>query len=268
MKLALCQLDIVWEDKQSNLVKCTAAAAAAARAKADLVIFPEMSLTGFSMESAKIAEPLDGLSVRAMQGIAAAHTIRIIFGLATVQEGKHYNTLVCLDTSGEIVHTYNKIHPFSYGREDKHYSSGDQFRCFEIDGVPLAGFICYDLRFPELFTHLADCTKLYVVIANWPDARVDHWKHLLRARALDTFAFVAGVNRVGTGGNLRYTGDSLVFDPWGRLVEGSEDPQHSLLFREIDVGQVEQVRKELSLLDDRRWSVYASHRPNKGGRVE
>ncbi len=256
MKLALCQLDIIWENKRANLELCATSIEAASEEHADLIIFPEMTLTGFSMESSAIAETLNGESVLAMKAFARNHAINIIFGMASVQDGHYYNSLLCINRSGELVHHYNKVHPFSLSGEGRYYSAGTSFGGWSIDGALLCGFICYDLRFPELFTRTAVQTQLYVVIANWPQPRIDHWKLLLRARAVDTLAFVAGVNRIGQGGGALYPGESKVFDPWGNEIEGKNDPDHFLFYRNVHLDEVAKTRKHLSVNADRKWDLY------------
>jgi predicted amidohydrolase len=256
MRLSLCQLDIVWNDKTSNLIKCDSFAAQATANKSDVIIFPEMSLTGFSLDNARQAEAADGESIKAMQGIAEQHDIIIVFGLATKQHGKKYNTLVVLNRRGKIIHTYNKIHPFSHSKEHRIFSSGASLKPFKLEGQPCCGVICYDLRFPELFTSQAKKIVLYIVIANWPESRREHWNALLKARALDTLSFVAGVNRTGTGGKLHYAGDSQIVDPWGNVCASFPDNNEGLLTYDIDFRMVREVRSGFSLLADRRNELY------------
>lgn len=144
MRLALCQLDILWENKKANLERCATSIAAASEEHADLIIFPEMTLTGFSMNSPAIAETLDSECASVMKALARSNSINIIFGMATVQEGKNYNSLLAIDRSGELVHCYNKIHPFSLSAEEQHYSGGTSFGGWLLDGAPLCGYICYN----------------------------------------------------------------------------------------------------------------------------
>lgn len=116
-------------------------------------------------------------------------------------------------------------------------------------------FVCYDLRFPEAFRVAADETDLFAVVANWPDTRREHWRTLLRARAIENQCFVAGVNRIGEGSKLRYSGDSAVIDPAGRvLVEGSDEDE--ILFADIEPETVADVRARFPFLSDRRPSAY------------
>lgn len=117
-------------------------------------------------------------------------------------------------------------------------------------------FICYDLRFPEPFRPAAASTDLYCVIANWPDKRRSAWSTLLRARAIENQAFVLGVNRVGTVGEYRHAGDSVLLDPMGELVGGVAEYEEGVVLGEVDPGKVTRVRRHLPFLKDRRPGLY------------
>ena len=128
---------------------------------------------------------------------------------------------------------------------------GDEFLTVEIDGLRVSVFVCYDLRFADEFWVRAPGTDVYLVPANWPQPRHEHWRALLRARAIENQAYVVGVNRVGTVKDLSYSGDSAIIDPLGRtLAEASIGP--SVLVAEVDAAEVRRVRAELPFLADRR----------------
>ena len=117
--------------------------------------------------------------------------------------------------------------------------------------------ICYDLRFGEIFRARAETTDLFVVIANWPEARREHWRILLRARAIENQAWLLGVNRVGEGDGLRYAGDTMLVDPLGD-VQASAAGQSALICARVDPSRVAEVRARFGFLADRRPSVYRS----------
>src|SRR5262249_41877887 len=124
-----------------------------------------------------------------------------------------------------------------------------------IDGVRVTPFVCYDLRFPEPFRLAAEETDAFVVVANWPDARRDHWRTLLRARAIENLAYVLAVNRVGEGGKLRYAGDAAAISPWGEmLVEGG--PEEAVLLCDVEPAVVRDARDRFPALKDRRPEAY------------
>ena len=258
MRLALWQTDIVWEDKQANLDAFEAALANVSKEGVDLFVCPEMSFTGFTMRPAVVAEPLDGPTMAHVRKLAEDNGTAIIFGFVQSTASGYTNTLVLLDSKGELQHSYEKVHPFSFGGETKHYRAGQRVATCQLGDARLATFVCYDLRFPELFTSLARQVQLFVVIANWPAARVAHWTHLLKARALDTLSFVAGVNRTGEGGGLRYSGGTAAFDPWGEAISPAQTFDDGVGLFDLDLPTVAKVRAEFSLLDDRRPDLYRS----------
>ena len=99
-------------------------------------------------------------------------------------------------------HALAKIHPFTYGGEDRVYTGGERIVTVAVEGVRVTPFVCYDLRFPEPFRLAAEETDLFAVVANWPEPPREAWRTLLRARAIENLCYVAGVNRVGEGGGL------------------------------------------------------------------
>jgi predicted amidohydrolase len=150
---------------------------------------------------------------------------------------------------------YAKIHPFSFGGEHLHYAGGDRVVTVSVDGVRVTPLVCYDLRFPEPFRVAASDTDLFVVVANWPDQRREHWKTLLRARAIENQAFVAGVNRVGDGDGLHYAGDSAAIAPLGEtLAEG--DDKERVLIADIEPEKGAKLRARFPALEDRRSEAY------------
>jgi predicted amidohydrolase len=149
------------------------------------------------------------------------------------------------------VHRYRKIHPFTYGGEDRVYAAGDERLTVTVEGVRLALFVCYDLRFADEFWSLARDTDCYVVVANWPSARRDHWRTLLRARAIENEAYVVGANRVGSGGGLDYSGDSAVVGPFGEVLTEAGDAE-SVLVADMDPAVVASTRERYPFLADRR----------------
>src|SRR5699024_4318061 len=130
------------------------------------------------------------------------------------------------------------------------YASGKSIPVFKLNGVKLCDFICYDLRFPERFVKAEDDVDLFLIIANWPRKRIDHWKKVLKARSLDNLSYVVGVNRSGSDLNETYNGNSMAFSPWGESLHDAEEKEFSSFT--IDLTKVQQVRNKFSLLKDRR----------------
>jgi predicted amidohydrolase len=253
MNVAAIQSDIVWEDPQANFERLAPRIAAAAQAGAELVVLPEMFACGFSMNTASVREPPDGPTPRFLHRMAEEHGIWICGSfpqLATPTAERPHNTLL-LAGPGGVAHRYHKIHPFSLAREHEHYQAGAEPLTVPVHGVRVTFFICYDLRFADEFWDTARHTDAYVVVANWPDRRREHWRTLLRARAIENQAYVVGVNRVGTGNDLEYGGDSAIIDPWGEiLVEARKDA--TILLAEIDPSRTADARDKLPVMRDRR----------------
>ncbi len=214
------QLDSVWEDKAANHAKLAAMLAADPSEPGSLVVLPEMWATGFGLNVAAITETPARETEAFMAGLAAQYGISLLGGVVTTgADGLGRNEAVLIGPTGREVLRYTKMHPFSYGEETKHYGRGSQIALFDWQGFTVAPFICYDLRFPEVFRAAARRgAEVFCVIANWPEARIDHWMTLLKARAIENQAYVVGVNRCGNDPNLRYSGRSLIFGPRGEVL--------------------------------------------------
>ena len=253
MIVAALQTDIVWEDPQANFKALRHKLAEAAAVGARLVVLPEMYACGFTMNTDVIAEPPGGPSVEFLLEQARDLGVWIcgsVPELATPDAERPSNTLVLAGPGGEQ-HRYRKRHPFTFANEHAHYIAGDSNLTVELDGLRVTTMICYDLRFADDFWALAESTDAYVVVANWPAKRREHWQTLLRARAIENQAWVIGLNRVGEGGGIEYSGDSMIIDPWGEIVcSASRDP--AMLLADVDVERVREARTKFPVLQDRR----------------
>jgi predicted amidohydrolase len=160
-----------------------------------------------------------------------------------------YNSFVVVAPDG-TQHRYSKIHPFTYGGEDRHFRAGESHVTIDIEGIRTSLFVCYDLRFADEFWALAQRTDLYLVPANWPVSRREHWTSLLRARAIENQAWVVGVNRVGSGGKLDYVGDSRIIDPLGNETVAGDG--QCIVYADVTAESVAQTRERFPFLQDRR----------------
>ena len=254
MKVALLQMNIAWEDVPENHRRAEKMLFAAAAGGARLAILPEMFSTGFSMDAGRIAQPPGGPSESFLLAQAKAWNLCILASIPEAGQPSPRNMALLVSPQGSVSR-YAKIHPFSYAGEHEHYAAGDRVVTAVVEGVRVTPFVCYDLRFPEPFRLAAAETDLFVVIANWPEERREHWRTLLRARAIENLAYVAGVNRVGDGGRLHYAGDSAAISPLGEtLAEGGD--KKKVLFADVEPPAVQRLRSRFPALDDRRPSAY------------
>ena len=251
MRVAAIQHDITWEDPDATRADVTSMIAAAAAGGAKLIVLPEMFATGFSMRPERIAEDEGGPTEQFLLAHAAEHDAHLLASVAQRgADGAYRNNAVLARPDGSV-ERYAKIHPFSYAGEHERYAAGDRFLTVDVHDVRVSVFVCYDLRFADEFWALAAATDLYVVPANWPAPRHEHWRALLQARAIENQAYVLGVNRVGLAKDLPHLGGSVVIDPLGvRLVEGG--PQPAVLTADVDPAVVRTVRRDFPFLPDRR----------------
>ncbi len=251
MKIAAIQHDIVWEDAAATCKRVTPMIEQAAAGGARIIALTEMFATGFSMRPERVAEVEGGPTEQFLLEQARHHDAYLVASVAQrTAAGRFANNAVVAAPDG-TVQRYAKIHPFTYAGEHEHYLAGDKHLTVDVDGVRMSVFVCYDLRFANEFWVLAPDTDLYLVVANWPEPRREHWRALLRARAIENQAYVMGVNRVGGTPKLNYVGDSVVIDPNGRpLVEASVG--EAVLVAEIDSATVAGAREALPFLPDRR----------------
>lgn len=253
LRVALGEYDTGWHDPATSLERAGALVARAAGQGARLVALPEMCTTGFTMDTSW-AEALEGPSARALAALARAHRVHLIAGVsvreATPEGERAFNTALVFGDDGALRGVYRKQRRFAFAGEDASYAAGDAPLTVAIDGVRVSPFVCYDLRFPELFREVARETDAIVVIANWPDARREHWLALLRARAIENQCWVVGVNRTGEAHGLVYRGDSVVFDPWGEQVAAT-GAGGGVTCADLDPARVAEIRATYPFLRDR-----------------
>lgn len=256
MKIGICQLDICWEDKNKNRGKVKHFIMEAAAAGVDLLLFPEMTLTGFSMNISITADYQEE-SLNFFLGEAMNNLINIGFGWVEALGEKARNHYSIVSSDGAVLSDYVKIHPFSFAREDEYFVPGSHVTCFEMCGAGISTFICYDLRFPEVFQAVSDQTALIIVAANWPDPRKEHWITLLKARAIENQVYIAGINCVGGKGGLNYSGNSALIDPQGLVIDELKNVE-GLLIADVILDNVISYRAQFPLKADRKVELYKS----------
>lgn len=257
MRIALVSLDQEWENKAENRRRVLRDVDIAVAAGAELVVFPEMTLTGFTMNSDITGEdPEDSETVKFFKNLAIDR-IAIAFGVVHLDAGRGMNKLIVVGQGGNLVASYTKIHSFSYAQENKYFRAGETPVFFVLNGSTIGLTICYDLRFPSLYQALSYNCDVIINIANWPEVRIEHWDTLLRARAIENQIYMVGVNRTGSDGNgLKYERSSQVFGPSGELIQPLLS--HGMVdIVELDEALVRETRREFPVLSDRRDDLYA-----------
>ncbi|MDP3848247.1 MAG: amidohydrolase [Pseudomonas sp.] len=210
LKLALIQTHLVWQNAEANRAHFESLLAQARGA--DLIVLPEMFSTGFSMQSAELAEAEDGPTTQWLRE-KAQRLDAVIAGSLIIQaaDGSYRNRLLWARPDGSLAY-YDKRHLFRMAGEHKHYRAGEQQVVLKVKGWQVRPLICYDLRFP-VWSRDGQDTDLLLYTANWPALRRQHWNRLLPARAIENLCYVAAVNRIGEDGKgFVYSGDSQVLD--------------------------------------------------------
>jgi len=248
MKIALVQYSPAWEDKETNKKKILSLVRDIHGV--ELFIFPEMTLTGFTMRSDEMSETIQADSFKFFASLAKEKSANIFAGMIERRKKCTYNTLIHIKPDGNLCKLYRKVHPFSYSGENENFNAGSKPAYTKIKTWKIGLTICYDLRFPELYRKYGKKkAHLIVNIANWPDTRIEHWRTLLKARAIENQCYIAGVNRVGKDPKLNYVGFSSVFDPMGKEIIAVEN-EEKVIKVDLDKNYVNEVRTKFPFLDD------------------
>lgn len=251
MKVVGVQMDTVWEDKFANHMRLAELLRAQPPEPDSLVVLPEMWATGFSFQVAAITETPVRETETFLAAQANEYEIYLLGGVVTTgEDGRGRNEAVLFGPRGQEITRYTKMHPFSFGQENDYYGRGSEITLFSWQGFTVAPFICYDLRFPEVFRHAARLgAKAFCVIANWPALREDHWVTLLKARAIENQAYVIGVNRCGHDPSLYYGGRSLIFGPRGEVL-AKAGTEAGLFSAPLDLPALITYRRDFPVLSD------------------
>ena len=248
MKIALIQSSLFWENPKANRnhfeVKINALAE-----KVDLIVFPEMFSTGFTMNPEAVFETMEGETIQWLQSLAKAKNSAITGSLILKENGNFYNRLVFVFPSGEI-QFYDKRHLFSLAGEDKVYTSGNQKLIVEYLGWKICPLICYDLRFP-VFARNVEEYDVLIYVANWPKLRINAWDILLKARSVENLCYTIGLNRVGfDDNNFEYNGHSQAVDFLGNYVLEPKETE-GVFVVELNKGKLVETRNKFGFLNDR-----------------
>ena len=247
INIAIVQTSIKWEDIQVNLSKYEQIIDSM-NPGIDIIFFPEMFNSGFSMNVKKIAEKMDGKTVSWLRQVALTKNVSVVATLAIKENEEFFNRLVWVFSNGEITF-YDKRHTFTLAGESKVYTKGKTKRIINYKGWKFLPQICYDLRFPVWSRNDSDYDVLFY-LANWPTPRISHWKNLLISRAIENLSYCIGVNIVGSDPKNKYNGNSCIISPNGEeCVETTED--ETIIFYELNKSKINDCRNSLNFLDEK-----------------
>ena len=253
MDAVAVQFDSIWQDKAANCAKARRLLSNTTIRKGSLVIFPELFSTGFSLDLPTVAEGQERQGESFLAAMARKLSAYLLGGVMTTgPDGRGQNQAVVFDPGGDEVARYAKMHLFSPAGEADCCTVGEQVITFRWGDFTVAPFICYDLRFPEIFrAAVRKGADLFVVIASWPQQREAHWATLLRARAIENQAYVVGVNRCGSDPNHQYSGRSMILDPRGQTIVEAGNAE-CIIHCEPSLQQLMEWRNEFPAVRDMR----------------
>ncbi|MDY6822638.1 MAG: carbon-nitrogen family hydrolase [Thermodesulfobacteriota bacterium] len=252
------QFRVVPGDIEKNVQSAVHGIAGLADQGVKLAVLPELWACGFDNKNLAVHAEKTPDVLGTVRNEAVRHQMVIAGSLAEADDNGIYNTLYVMDADGTLAGRYRKTHLFTAMDEHRHFLSGDRWTVCDTSAGRLGLMICYDLRFPELCRTLvlngADCV---LVCAQWPAKRAEHWKVLLRARAIENQVFVIGVNSCGSGaGEILYGGHSRIVSPWGDVLAAADGEKEAAIFADLDKGEMQRFRTAIPCLAERRPDVY------------
>ena len=272
MRVALLQYPIAWADKETNLRRAEEHIAALAN-KADVAVLPEMFATGFCTDHPELAETMDGEIMQTLQRLADQYEIAIVGSFICLPESKLGKRDSEVDFRPDIrrstpitklvnrgfmvaphapVQVQDKRHLYAHGGEDKFFEQATERRLFEYKGVKMLLLVCYDLRFPVWARNQSgNDYDIILVVANWPDIRIQYWDALIAARATENQCYIAAVNCVGDDGmGLHYNGHSVAYDTRLQPIVSFANDEEGTKIAEFDIAKLHHFREVLPLWKD------------------
>ncbi|MFC2149185.1 nitrilase-related carbon-nitrogen hydrolase [Candidatus Auribacterota bacterium] len=265
MKLTVsaAQMDVIVSEPQENLKKAEARVAEAVEKGSDLICFPEMWTTGFNWANNKRMARDHEKVIDQVADMARHHKIWINGSmLALTEKGNVANTSILFDSKGNRAAVYRKTHLYTFLHEEKHMEAGNSLSLVDTPWGLTGLTVCYDIRFPELFrTYALKGAKVILSPMAFPHPKLEHWKVLVRARAIENQLFMIGANHVGNedfgeDGMVSYLGDSVIIGPWGETIVEASGENEELLTATVDISESDEIRNKMKVLEDRRPDLY------------
>ncbi len=259
LKITLGQMQVALADVRKNSNTAEEIIAEAARRGSHLVVLPELWSTGYALDQSRdLAAPLNVGVFAQMGTLATQHKISIVGSMLEKRGLEVTNSASFSAPNGRLMGVYRKIHLFRLMEEDRWLQPGSAPLIMDLPWGATGIAICYDLRFPELFRRYAvQGAKVIIIPAEWPLERIEHWRTLLQARAIENQCYMIATNCAGQTGSTMFGGHSMVVDPWGKIVvEIGEAP--GVVTAEIEIDYVDTIRNRIPVLDDRRPDIYGT----------
>ncbi len=257
ISISLAQMHIELAQPDANLEQAIGFVKQASANRSDLILFPELWSSGYDLKNAEKYIPVNAAILEVLSGLAVSEKIAIGGSVLEKVAGQYYNTFYLIGKDGLVLAKYSKIHLFRLMNEDRWLQAGSQPQAANFSWGLAGMAVCYDLRFPELFRHYALANaKLICLPSEWPIIRIQHWKVLLQARAIENQMFVAAVNSVGQTGKETFGGASAIISPWGEVLAEGNSQDESLLSAEVDFDEFDRVRQTIPVFQDRRPELY------------
>lgn len=244
IRVAAIQMDLAWENIEANIEKMKLWVEKYAN-QVDIVVFPEMFLTGFSMNVESCSISPQHSSISSISQIAQKNNVAIAGSVMTVEDSSYYNRFYFFHANGTIS-TYNKRHLFRMANEHEYFTAGNERKLIEHRQNFIMPAICYDLRFP-VWLRNNNQYDILLIVANWPHARIEAWEKLLMARAIENQCYVVAVNRCGTDGNgIEYNGATMIIDFKGDIIDKATDFKEMGIAAELNANNLSDFKKRFA----------------------
>ncbi|WP_210366287.1 carbon-nitrogen family hydrolase [Bacillus sp. REN3] len=257
-KIACLQMDIAFGDAKKNYGKAGKLMEKASNENPDIFVLPELWTTGYDLKNLEEKADVGAMEASAfIKNAALKHNAHVVGGsVANKTDNGIENTMLIYDKNGEQVGKYSKLHLFQLMDEHIYLAAGKEKGLFSLDSSKFAGLICYDIRFPEwVRTHALEEASAIFVVAEWPIQRLEHWRTLLIARAIENQCFIIACNRSGSDPDNQFAGHSMIIGPWGEII-AEAGVGEEILVAEIDLDQVQETRSRIPIFADRRPEKY------------
>ena len=257
LKIALAQTHIHFGNPKENLQAGLCWIQKASDLGCNLVLFPELWTTGYDLENGSIHSVTNQEIIDMLQEECIKKKVAVGGSYITRKDGQFYNSFILIDSAGNLLPQYDKLHLIKLFNEDKFFKAGNKIQANSFSWGKAGLSICYDLRFPEIYRNMAlQRSEIFLLVAEWPLKRIEHWNALLKARAIENQVFLAAVNCAGTTGSETFGGCSSIISPWGDVLAFADSDHEQLISQEIDLADIWEYRKIFNILEDRRKDLY------------